>query len=375
MSNEQPTNRHDESVGDVRAGQSSYSDEDWRQRLEALLSAQGVEGRITEVRRPTVGASAASAIFSVERVEDGRTVERRYVARLKPESSFFSMFDVVEQFTVQRYLHQAGCPVPAPLWLDADGQHLGRPGYVMEFATGVPSSPAYFVDGPLAGASTEQRFRMLRNMTVTLAEFHRKTAPAGLPGLANKGRGGSWIEREINMWFDLVGYVRPELVQFYEPICRWLIATAPEVPDPVVVHGDYQVSNVLWTGEEVSSVLDFEAVRIGPRESDVAYQCNFDEVAAKFFCGLDIELPSLAQRAAWYEEAVGVRLVHLDYHYLRAVFQLACGVASLARNVEQDLALEPTPFMDFINRRLLEVLPKSLPFEPRLPLIGRPMSA
>lgn len=368
MSEQRPKSALEESIGDARAKHSSYSEEEWRQRLSDFLRAQGEGGRITELKRPAGGASAASMIFSIESTgPDNKAVTHRYVARLKPESSFWSVFDPVEQFTVQQSLHNAGLPVPAALWLDAEGEYLGRPGYVMAFATGVASTPAYFTDGPLSNVPTEQRFRMMRNMIGTLADFHRKADPK-LECLARKGRGKTWIERELNMWFDLVDYAQPEVTHRYEPIRDWLVAIAPDVPDPVVVHGDYQGSNVLWVGEEISAILDFEVVRIGPRESDVAHQCIMDELAARLYGGLNIELPSLGQRAAWYEEASGITLTNLDYHFTRAVFQFACGGVGLTRGTKQDLIAEPTPFMDYINRRVLGLLPKTLPFEPNLPL-------
>lgn len=365
MSEQRPKSRLEESIGDARANQSSYSEEEWRQRLGAFLRANGEEGLIGELKRPAGGASAASMIFSLEPAAQGATA-RRYVARL--QSSLFAAFDTVEQFIVQQSLHKAGLPVPAPLWLDAKGTYLGRPGYVMEFATGVSSPPTYFTTGPLSGISTEQRFRMTRNMIGALAEFHNKADPT-LACYAGKGRGASWIARELNMWTDLVKEGRPELGPLYEPVAHWLIENSPDVPSPVVEHGDWQGSNVLWIRENISAILDFESVRLGPREHDLVYQYGMDELSARFFDGLDIELPSVAERAAWYEEAAGVKLTNLDYHLTRAVFQLACSAANLARGAKQDLSREPTPIMNHLNRRVLALLPESLPFEPKLPVI------
>lgn len=368
MSKQQSSSTLDQVIAGARAGQSSYSEEEWRQRLGAFLHAHGEDRPIVELKRPAGGASAASIIFSLEPPSaQSKHAADRYVARLKPEASFWSVFDVVEQFTVQQSLHNAGLPVPAALWLDEAGRYLGRPGYVMEFAAGISSTPAYFSDGPLSNLPAAQRFKMMRNMLCTLADFHRLANPK-LECLVVKGLGNSWIEREINNWFDLVDYAQPELTSRYKAVRDWLVDTAPAVPDPVVIHGDYQGSNVLWIGEEISAVLDFEAVRIGPRESDVAHQCIMDELSARLYGGLDIELPTLEQRGAWYEEASGVKLTNLDYHFTRAVFQFACGGVGLTRGTQQDYIAEPTPFMDYINRRVLGLLPASLPFKPDLPV-------
>lgn len=357
----------DDSLSDIRAGQSSYSESEWRQRLGIFLQAKEVKGEIIDIKRPTGGASAASIIFSFR--HEGTADPVRYVARLKPDTSFWKNFDVVEQFTVQQALNKAGLPVPAALWLDAEGAYLGRPGYIMEFATGIAATAAYFGEGPLANLSRDKRFRMLRNMIRTLADLHSKADPWMFPNLAAKGYGNSYLEREINTWFELVEYARPELVPHYVPIRDWLVDTAPEVPEPVFLHGDYQGSNVLWTGEEVTAIIDFEGVRVGPRETDLAYHCSLDDISMSFISNLDIELPTIEQRAEWYEEASGVKLHNLEYHYLRTIFQMACGTVSLARNVNRDLTVEPTPWMNFNNQRVLALLPKSLPFEPSLPVL------
>lgn len=364
MSNEQQIDPHDQATGDMRAGHSSYTEDEWRERLTAFLAVNDEHGSIVELERPEGGTSSASLVFSLQSGDE----VRRYVARLEPEDSFFMSYDLAEQFEVQRHLHSVGLPVPEARWLDQSGEYLGRPGYVMEFIAGGSSTGSYFTTGPMSAATEPQRQRMIRTLVERLADFHQAADPDAVPALNTKGHGNGWVQRQMNFWFDLVEKGRPELLPLYEPVRDWLAAQAPDVAEPVLVHGDFQGSNVLWddAGEKVVAVFDFEAVHIGARGSDLAWLHNMDELAAGFFGGyLDIELPTLQQRADWYEQACGVAIGDLDFYNMQARFHHACGGVGLARRVDGDLVTAPTPIMDYFNRRLLEVLP----IEARLPLV------
>jgi len=347
----------------IREGHTAITDDQWRERLQLFLDSQSdvrKPVRVTEVTRPAGGLSAINIIFKVE--HDG--VGTRYVARVEPEKSIYLQHNLFEQFETYRYLNSIGLPVPNALWIDQDGKYLGRAGFVMEFWAGESSTTSYFTDGPLSRASDEQRFRMLHHMVDVLAEIHLKADPNAIKSLSTKWRGETWIEREINFWWDLGMDAHPELSAFYGPLRDWLLANAPSTPDPVFLHGDFYGSNVLWIGEKISAILDLESIHIGPRESDVVYHYCIDQIASNFFTQ-GIKVPSLAQRAVWYKEASGIELRNLDYHEARIMFQLALAGVVIAREAKQDLAISPTPYMNFLNRRLLS----ALPFKHRMPII------
>ena len=233
-------------------------------------------------------------------------------------------------------------------------------------ATSSNATTSYFTDGgPICRASVEQRVRMLHNMVKIIARVHNNADPFAVASLASKGRGEGWLEREINHWHDIAMEAHPGLSKFYDPVREWLVATAPPVPDPVFVHGDFNASNVLWDGEGISAILDLESIRIGPRESDIVYQYLIDRLASSFFT-TGVDVPSLAERTAWYKEASGVELDHLGYHETRISFQLSCAAVAIARYEKRNLAVMPTPFMDFLNRRLMLMEF----FKHQMPIIG-----
>ncbi|WP_082946231.1 phosphotransferase family protein [Mycobacterium sp. E1747] len=353
--------RLDEMVGGIRAGHTTYTEADWEQRLGALLASQGTPAVVSDVIRPDAGSSSTSILFSARAADDPAAPVSRYVARLMPETPFFVRYDLPQQFEIQRYLHSVGLPVPNALWIDAHGEWLGRPGYVMDFVPGRASTAAYFgPGGSLADLDDQTRFARLRTMVGHLAAFHAKTDPRDVPSLAKRIDDCRPIEDEVDEWFEMV-VPSPELVPLYDRVRRWLHENAPACPQPVLIHGDFQSSNVLWGDDDLVGILDFEFSRIGARESDLAWQHVLDDVSARFFSGLDIALPSIEQRAAWYQEACGVALENLNYFVTKAAFQMACGVVSFARSERQDLLTDPTPAMNYYNRYLLKLLPE--PFE------------
>ena len=354
----------DQTFDGIRDGHTAVSDEQWQQRFQHFLENQSDVSKpvlISNIARPKAGFSAVNIIFSAR---TGGT-EQRYVARVAPESSIYVNYNLLEQFEAYRYLNSIGLPVPRSLWMDDDGKYLGRPGFVMEFWPGESSTSSYFTDGPLSRADDEQRFRMLRHMVETIADFHAKADPTAIKSLANKWRGTTWIEREINFWGDLASGARPELSKFYDPVRDWLIANAPSVSNPVFLHGDLYGSNVLWQGETISAILDLESLHIGPRESDVVYQYLIDYIASSFFTH-GITVPSLAQRAEWYEAASGVKLDNLDYHEIRMTYQLAAAGVAIARNDPNDLSVTPSAYMNFLNRRLMALQP----FKHQMPILN-----
>lgn len=354
----------EETFDGYREGHSALSEDQWRERLQSFLENRSdlqKPFRVTEIKRPPSGLSVVNLIITVERND----AVDHYVARIEPEKSFYTRYDLREQFEAYRYLNSVGLPVPSGLWMDDEGDYLGRPGFVMEFWVGKSSTSSYFTDGPLAHISDDQRFRMLRNLVETTANLHDKADPFAIKSLTKKGHGETWLEREINHWYDVAMEAHPSLGPSYEPVRKWLISQAPAAALPVFLHGDFNAANVLWDGEKIAAVLDLESIRIGQRESDITYQYVIDQIAGNFFT-TGVEIPSLAQRASWYKEVSGTELGNLDYHEIRMMFQLSCAAVFIARFEQGDLAIKPTPFMDFLNRRLMAIRT----FEHKLPTLG-----
>jgi aminoglycoside phosphotransferase (APT) family kinase protein len=62
---------------------------------------------------------------------------------------------------------------------------------------------------------------------------------------------------------------RPQLVG--ELVRQWLSQRIPDPIEPVLVHGDYRLGNLIWSGTEVVAVLDWEDAAAGDPYYDLAW--------------------------------------------------------------------------------------------------------
>jgi aminoglycoside phosphotransferase (APT) family kinase protein len=183
----------------------------------------------------------------------------------------FHIYDLAGQFAVQKVLFDSGLPVPEPLYLDADGVLLGRPGFVMKLVSGRPGSSKAWVEGALAEAAPEQRTSMLHDAVKAMVAIH--AIDIDTPELAflnTLAKGANSIEREINWTLDLGAYH-----DFSDPridaAAKALLAHQPTGYRDVLNHGDNKFDNYLFDAGRVAAIIDFEMVNIAPPEMDLAY--------------------------------------------------------------------------------------------------------
>ncbi len=151
--------------------------EEWARRLTALIQAQSdVRGNVvvSNVRQVGTAAGGSNGTLLFDAAYDtaeGRA-ERNLVLRFLPAQGLFHRYDVTAQYRLQRALERTDVPVPPQLWLDADGTHLTRPGYVMAQVPGVSPAMTWRTSGIIADASPASRRAMTLDMVHTQARLH-----------------------------------------------------------------------------------------------------------------------------------------------------------------------------------------------------------
>ena len=104
----------------------------WGDRLMQFIGAQaGVSDvRVANVREvgTAAGGSNGTLLFEASWTEDGEPRSSGLVLRFMPTRGLFHAYDVTAQFNLQRALEATDVPVPPQIWLDPDGNLLGRPG-------------------------------------------------------------------------------------------------------------------------------------------------------------------------------------------------------------------------------------------------------
>ena len=151
------------------------------------------------------------------------------------------------------------CPLPRPLLLDETGEVLGLPGIVTEFMAGRNIEPP--TEAPLWGELAATNARML-------AQVHQTPfAEADKRWLMNDNVEVAWFIKDGKM----PDYMRRDA----DGARVWHLVKAHwhqrrRTPDRFQ-HTDYWSGNILWQGEAISAIVDWEEAGFGDAAGDVAY--------------------------------------------------------------------------------------------------------
>ena len=202
------------------------------------------------------------------------------------------------EFRALQIMHRAGVPVPEPLYLDDRGALLGTPGIVTRYVPGrLVMSPPYPPRWAYALAGT-------------LARIHSTPCGAGDVGCLLDARAEA-------LWFLRRREGMPDYVRAHpQGLAVWqaLLDLAPRLGAvrPAIVHIDYWSGNVLWGGDEILAVVDWEEASYGDPGIDVGY-CRMDMV-------LSGESDAADEFLAVYEATMGAAVADL------ALWELAAAI-------------------------------------------------
>lgn len=194
--------------------------------LVASLVQQIAPGAVVERAWPLVGGVSAS-VTGVALVHPDGSRESLVFRRLP------DLDRLAREHALLVRLREVGLPVPRPRWFDEASGTLVLD--LVEGTTELPADPA----APLADL---------------LARIHA-TALDGLPALPER----------VDPVPELLGWLPGQ--QGLERIVR---DRGPLRGPPCLLHGDYWPGNVLWRGDAVAAVLDWEDAAVGDPLSDLA---------------------------------------------------------------------------------------------------------
>lgn len=175
-----------------------------------------------------------------------------------------------EEFALLRAAFAAGVTVPEPLALDAGGQVLGKPAYLMRRVPGTANPRTLARDPAL------DPFRPALSAAVgrELARIHAIVPPRD--DLAFLGADPRPPARrriaEFLAQLDALPHPYPVL----EWAIRWLDRNAPETSASVLGHGDFRCGNLMVDpddGARVTGVLDWEFASWSDPLEDVGWLC------------------------------------------------------------------------------------------------------
>lgn len=260
------------------------------QKLVAFIERQPeFAGRIIDIELDhaprQAGSSSGTQLFDIVVENDGERSLQRLVFRYDTGAAFFSQYDMAAQFEVMAALHKVGYPVPAPLWLDRDGEIYGAPAMIMERVEANAPHVLPFKEGPIMDLSPAERRELVLNIVKVLARLHKIPLDTlDIPSLHARGGGATpvegeirWGGREIEVALEQAQLNAERLANYdrqrarLDEVAAILLAQAPRNRPLEIVHADPGFVNFMYRGAEVASVLDWEVAQLGYGESDISY--------------------------------------------------------------------------------------------------------
>jgi aminoglycoside phosphotransferase (APT) family kinase protein len=290
-------------------------------------------GRLWEWLRPFI--SDATQAVPVAQFDSGQSNPtylidvgtRKLVLRRKPPGTLLPSAHAVDrEFRIMRALAATRVPVPRCLALCEDPAVIGSAFYLMEYVEG-----RIFRDPALPSVSRAERGPIYSEMNRVIAELH--SVDPNTLGLADYGRAGNYIERQVQRWTKQYRASQTENIPAMDRLIEWLPLHIPPGDETRIVHGDFRLDNVIFDPHEpcIRAVLDWELSTLGHPLADFAYHCLVwyrTPAMQQGVLGLDLEalaLPRVRDYLAAYCNRLGREVVtphEWEYYIVFNMFRL-----------------------------------------------------
>jgi len=239
---------------------------DSRARLEEFFRRRSDDPARVKVTGYEVITGGYSRAMARVWVEDA-TGHRGYVVRSDPPPGQ-SIIDTdrAQEWAVLSALYESGCvPLPPPRWFDATGDELGSPAIVMDLI-----ESESLLSKARREVSDEPDLAMADQLGATAAAVHTFDV-AVLPD--HLDRPTSWddyIDQRIRRWVEAEqAHVSSDPVMRY--VASWLRDNKPPPMPFGLVHGDFQMANVLVDRNGDYVLIDWELTHIGDPREDLGW--------------------------------------------------------------------------------------------------------
>ncbi len=192
---------------------------------------------------------------------------RAYIVRQDPPPGQAIIdTDRAVEWEVLSTLHRTGrIPMPEPLWFDPTGDELGSPGIVIEMA---PAEAILSVARKCDPSELASYAPRMAEVGGALAAFPLDQAPACLEVPSSWD---DYIDARIQYWID-AEKKHCDRDPFMRLIGAYLRSNRPPPVPLGLVHGDFQVANILVAEDPANDVIvDWELAHIGDPREDLGW--------------------------------------------------------------------------------------------------------
>jgi aminoglycoside phosphotransferase (APT) family kinase protein len=193
---------------------------------------------------------------------------------------------VVDEYQVLAALADRGYPVPRPFRLETNTDILGSAFMVMERVNGSLAGDVF--DPPATREAVLDSARVLGSLHALSVPDIAPTIRAASRIAPNQHQLRDQVLELQRVWLT---HSRAHSVTM-DAVFKWLLENVQSVSPLVsIVHGDYSYHNLLFEGDKLSAVMDWELVRVGHPAEDLGYI-----------------RPAAIQRVSWAEFMTAYRL-------------------------------------------------------------------
>jgi aminoglycoside phosphotransferase (APT) family kinase protein len=260
------------------------------------------------------------------RVTDG---QHRWALRRPPLGHVLpTAHDMAREYTVISALYGSAVPVPEPVALCTDPEVLGQPFYLMSFVDGI------VIERPDLVPDAQTARQVSESLVDTLVALHA-IEPRD-KGLAEFGRPDGFLQRQVSRWHKQFQASVPDGMPVENAVVQQLQNTLPQRSGTGIVHGDYRLTNVLYTPDlsRIAAVVDWEMATLGDPLTDLGLLYVYHERAgntATVMPDFPTEQGFLGptQMLDRYANRTGQPLTGLDWYIAFGYFKLAVIAAGI----------------------------------------------
>jgi aminoglycoside phosphotransferase (APT) family kinase protein len=224
---------------------------DLAELLSAFMARVAHPGELSALARLSGGANMESWAFD--------WAGSSYVLRRAPSADYMAgrPYGHADEAALVIAAHDAGVKAPEVVGVLEAGDGMGT-GYVMRRVIAEVNPAKILADPPPS---------LLADLGRELARIHAipsATIPAAIPLMDT-----AEALAELKARFLSYGGDRPVIAL----AIRWCEDHLPEPANPVLVHGDYRMGNVMVDADGLAAVLDWELAHRGDAHEDLAFGC------------------------------------------------------------------------------------------------------
>ena len=262
-----------------------------------------------------------------------------YVLRRAPSADYMAgrPYGHADEAALVIAAHAAGVKAPEVVGVLSDGDGMGT-GYVMRRVIAEVNPAKILADPPPS---------LLADLGRELARIHAipaATIPAAIPLMDTAA-----ALAELKARFADYGGDRPVIAL----AIKWCEDHLPPPADPVLVHGDYRMGNVMVDADGLAVVLDWELAHRGDAHEDLAFGCmtvwRFGRIDHPAF-----GVGSVDDYFAAYEAAGGARVDRDRFHFWLVYRTLWWALGCLQMGQAWRSGADPTVERVVVGRRTAE---------------------